>query len=348
MGNNSKQQAYIFRSSNSEVTDFYMDIVQEALAKAGFGCTAIRKTDCREEVLAKARKEDLVVVASCLEALKYMIKGFRNVIVWCQGIVPEESYMRQHSKPRKDALSLVEKIVLKRASFLLFVSNEMKRHYVAKYGLDFEGRCGVMPCFNSELCVDSIRTKGKYDQPTFTYVGSLAAWQCFDETAKLFKSIEEKIDGAVLKVFSFDKKGAEERLLAAGVRNYTVSSVPPEQMPLALKDVAFGFVLRNDCEVNRVATPTKLSSYISSGVIPIFSKCLKGFDEASRGMEYVLPIGAEPDMDEIIDFCTRRIDVEKLLSEYKGLFAGYYSRESYANELSKILSVRFSNNERCD
>lgn len=48
-------------------------------------------------------------------------------------------------------------------------------------------------------------------------------------------------------------------------------------MSEALADVKFGFVLRNDVPVNRVATPTKLSSYLSAGVIPVFSKYLKDF-----------------------------------------------------------------------
>lgn len=51
-----------------------------------------------------------------------------------------------------------------------------------------------------------------------------------------------------------------------------------------LRDVKFGFVLRDDIAVNNVATPTKLSSYLSAGVIPIYSSALKDFYEKTKFM----------------------------------------------------------------
>lgn len=343
---NHPREAYVVLSQNAEVTDYYMNVIKEALERSGWTCQTVEFSS--RTTFPPLRKGALIVVASCMDALRFIKRGFENVVVWCQGIVPEESFMRRHSRTRRFALSLIESYVLKKAEFVFFVSSEMKSHYEAKYGLDFEGRYGIMPCFNSELCAESVLAPGKYASKVFVYMGSLAAWQCFDDTAHLFRRIEERMPDALFKVYCFDQRGAEEKLRRAGVQNYWVGSVPPDQVPVELRDASFGFVIREDCAVNRVATPTKLSSYLSAGVIPIFSRCLTSFREATKGMKYALPVDAEPDVDAVIDFCSQPIEASEALAEFEHLFETYYSREHYVESFSSAFEKRFANSEVLD
>lgn len=328
---------WILRSTNSEVTDFYLETVASALEKAGFATTTVSAERVKECVAAHARSEDWFLSSNAMETCRLYLQGARNVILWCQGIIPEESYLRNGSKGKSAILSLIEKSALKKAVFCLFVSDDMRRHYETKYGLSFEGRCFVMPCFNSMFEQGSFFAEGKYDSPTFAYVGSMAAWQCFEETVDLYKELESRLPGAFLKVLTFNQAGAREILRAKGVERYEVGCVPPEKVAGELAKVAYGFVIREDDPVNRVATPTKLSSYMAAGVIPVFSDCIGSFSGLARGLKYAIPVGRSVDVDAVARRCAEPIRREEVLREYRRVFDTYYSREYYVQGLAPLL-----------
>lgn len=328
---------WILRSTNSEVTDFYLETVASALEKAGFATTTVSAERVKECVAAHARSEDWFLSSNAMETCRLYLQGARNVILWCQGIIPEESYLRNGSKGKSAILSLIEKSALKKAAFCLFVSDDMRRHYETKYGLSFEGRCFVMPCFNSMFEQGSFFAEGKYDSPTFAYVGSMAAWQCFEETVDLYKELESRLPGAFLKVLTFNQAGAREILRAKGVEHYEVGCVPPEKVAGELAKVAYGFVIREDDPVNRVATPTKLSSYMAAGVIPVFSDCIGSFSGLARGLKYAIPVGRSVDVDAVARRCAEPVRREEVLREYRRVFDTYYSREYYVQGLAPLL-----------
>lgn len=328
---------WILRSTNSEVTDFYLETVASALEKAGFATTTVSAERVKECVAAHARSEDWFLSSNAMETCRLYLKGARNVILWCQGIIPEESYLRNGSKGKSAIFSLIEKSALKKAAFCLFVSDDMRRHYETKYGLSFEGRCFVMPCFNSMFEQGSFFAEGKYDSPTFAYVGSMAAWQCFEETVDLYKELESRLPGAFLKVLTFNQAGAREILRAKGVERYEVGCVPPEKVAGELAKVAYGFVIREDDPVNRVATPTKLSSYMAAGVIPVFSDCIGSFSGLARGLKYAIPVGRSVDVDAVARRCAEPVRREEVLREYRRVFDTYYSREYYVQGLAPLL-----------
>lgn len=328
---------WILRSTNSEVTDFYLETVASALEKAGFATTTVSAESVKECVAAHARSEDWFLSSNAMETCRLYLQGARNVILWCQGIIPEESYLRNGSKGKSAILSLIEKSALKKAAFCLFVSDDMRRHYETKYGLSFEGRCFVMPCFNSMFEHGSFFAEGKYDSPTFAYVGSMAAWQCFEETVDLYKELESRLPGAFLKVLTFNQAGAREILRAKGVERYEVGCVPPEKVAGELAKVAYGFVIREDDPVNRVATPTKLSSYMAAGVIPVFSDCIGSFSGLARGLKYAIPVGRSVDVDAVARRCAEPVRREEVLREYRRVFDTYYSREYYVQGLAPLL-----------
>lgn len=323
---------------NSEVTDYYTETVALALERAGYETETVAADGIAECVGSRAGKDDWFFSADAVEACRLRLRGFSNVILWCQGVIPEESYLRHRSKVRARILSLIERHALKKASFCLFVSDAMRRHYEEKYKLGFEGRCFVMPCFNSELVSEFFFTEGKYDSPTFCYVGSLAAWQCFEQTVDLYKDIESCVPGARLKVLTFEQDEALGILKSKGVERFELGCVPPDKVAAELADVSYGFVLREDNIVNRVATPTKFSSYMSAGVIPIFSDCLDSFANLARGLRFAVSADESVDAESVVLGCSKVIRREDVLAEYRQVFDTYYSREYYIEKLAPLLS----------
>lgn len=330
---------WILQSTNSEVTDFYLETVADALERAGFATTTVPAEKVKECVSAHARSGDWFLSSNAMETCRIISQGARNVILWCQGIIPEESYLRNGSKVKSAVLSAIERRALEKAAFCLFVSDDMRRHYEAKYRLAFEDRSFVMPCFNSTLEPESFRAEGKYDSPSFAYVGSMAAWQCFEATVDLYKGLESRLPGARLKVLTFDQDKAREVLRAKGVGRYEVGCVPPEKVAGELAKVAYGFVIREDDPVNRVATPTKFSSYMAAGVIPVFSECIGSFSDLARGLKYAVPVGRPVDADAIARRCAEPVLWKEVLEEYRRVFDTYYSREYYVGALAPLLGA---------
>ena len=121
--------ALIVKCNNGIVTDEYMKLIGSALHDAGF---STQYTSDFSDAL-KQPKDEIIVVARTVEAFKLVLKGYKRVIVWFQGIEPEESYMTHKSKIRYVILSSMEKYILKKGLYFIFVSKEMLRHYEEKY-----------------------------------------------------------------------------------------------------------------------------------------------------------------------------------------------------------------------
>ena len=194
-----------------------------------------------------------------------------------------------------------------------------------------------MPCFNEEYD-ESVYQLKDYSKKIFTYVGSLDLWQCFEQTATLYKQIEERVSNTFFKVLTFNVDEAKRILKEKGIRNYSVSCVPKDQVKQELLDATYGFILREDNMVNRVATPTKFSSYLAAGVIPIFSNCLLDFNQASNAYKYVLSIPQLYDVQHIIDFVNKDIELAKVKKEFSSLLNGHYSPTTHIDNITRQLA----------
>lgn len=319
----------VLGDGNEVVTRYYIDILRKAIERKGERVVYIKE-------LKQTNKKDIVIVPTVVEALQLLIKGRKNVIVWMQGVLPEESYMKHKNKLRKNVLEFIERYVLRRAKFIFFVSNKMKIHYENKYNIDFTGRYFVMPCFNTELNKESFYPLDKYKKNIFTYVGSLSVWQCFEETIEIYKMIE-KIFSCELRVYTVEIEKAKKILKEAGVVNYSVKYVTSDKLVDELKDVKYGFVIREDNIVNQVATPTKISTYLSAGVIPIFSKCIEDFNVLANKMKYVIPLEDKGNIRKIEEFIQKNIKPNEIYNEYQSIFDTYFSEEKYIEKISKII-----------
>lgn len=324
-------KAYIFINySNIVVLQSYLDVVKESLERVGIHCEYIKSLDGVE-------KKDIIVFPMGIDAFKYFFKGYHNFILWQQGATADESFMRNHSKIRYWLLNKMDLFAMKKAKAILYVSQYMKEYYEKLGNCSFGNKSYLMPCFN-EVYDRSVFDSKDYSKKVFTYVGSLDLWQCFEQTVDIYKKIEDKLKDCFFKVLTFDEEKGKRILQEKGVKNYSVKRVPKDEVKKELLEANYGFIIREDSIVNRVATPTKFSSYLSSGVIPIFSKCLTDFTQESLKMKYALALDDEIDVTSLLRFVNQEVNKEEVSAEYERLFSEYYSPEHHTKQLTSLFN----------
>lgn len=312
----------VVRQSNSAVTDYYLDVIAQM-------CSDGEDIFDRTHKLEDCTQDDVVIVPTASDFLRAYKCGFRKIVYWVQGLDGEESYLKHHSLLRKKVLDFLTWFALKNARAIFYVSEEMQKYLERKFRLHTAEKAFIMPCFNVTIGNSQIFRNKEYKKNIFSYVGSLSEWQCFPQTVDFYKKIEMQYKDTEFRVFTFSKNEAEQICKEKGIKHYSVTSVAPEEMTDALKDVKFGFVIRDNIAVNNVATPTKLSSYLSAGVIPIYSAFLSDFYEKTKSYKYVVPVKGFEIPDKLITLMNEPIGAEQLSKEYDQLFSTYYSPTFY-------------------
>ena len=333
MKNKTTKSAYVYYNrSNAAVTNTYLDIIQNALSLIGYVC---KKIDSPKGV----PKDSLIICAVGVDAFVCYLKGYRNIVLWQQGANGEESYMRHHSKLRRAVLNFMDCFAMKKAKLILFVSSYMQRYYEKKARTSFRDKAYVMPCFN-EVLDTSLLDQKDYTKKVFTYVGSLDLWQCFPETAAVYAQVEKRIPNTFFKVLTFQTQKAEEILRQYGVKNYSVACVSKEQVRSELADATYGFILRHDIDVNRVATPTKISSYLSAGVLPVYSACLDDFHRQAQGKAFAYALDPEGNIEDFLQYVNNGVDKDTVQQEIRDLFHTYYSAQYHQANIVVLAEKR--------
>ena len=197
-----------------------------------------------------------------------------------------------------------------------------------------------MPCYNAKLREDAFDVDEKYTRNTFVYTGSMEKWQGVPHILEWYKRIEDTgLQYAKLEIYTAEQETAEKLVKEARITNYTIGCCSNEELQIKLGQVKYGFILREDNVVNRVSTPTKISTYLSNGVIPIYSKCLDSFQRIASDMVYV--VEEDDIINKIEAFDANKIDSKKVLKEYQRVFGSYYSDEYHIMNLSRKLANVF-------
>lgn len=312
----------------ARVTDYYLETVGQALKDLGYQVRYGYDWD--------PDRTDLAVTCTATSAVTLAARKI-PYLYWAQGIWPEESLMRHGSRLRFRLTSFLEKRALAKAEFVFFVSDAMRAHYEKKYGLSFEDRCYIMPCSNEELHSGSFDTPGKYESSTFCYVGGLSPWQCFEETLELYSRIEKELPGAKLLLYVPTPEAARPIAEKYGIRNYELDYVPVEELPQRLAGVKYGFVLRKDDPINQVATPTKVVSYLASGIIPIYSRCMSGIRSILRDSRYAVALDPEDTLSDLLETFRSPIQAKEVRKDIENIFRKHYDRQLHIQQIGDIL-----------
>ncbi len=310
------------------VADFYLDTIALGLTKAGKEVKAIYEWDEMQY-----QPGDRVVVIGATRAMELWGKKI-PYYYWAQGIWPEESYLRYGSRVRQWAQSKLEKRALKQAEFVFFVSDAMKKHFEKKYKLQFDGKCYIMPCANEQLHSEAFSTPGKYENNVFCYAGGLSQWQCFDETVALYAKIEAARPDSRLLLLVKEKDQALQMLQKYAVKNYSIDYVPIEQLPQALSQAKFGFVIRSASPINAVATPTKIVTYLCNGLIPIYSHTLSGIREMLAGAKTPICYQNDGDITKILSVMDRDLPAKEVQSDLEAVYQKAYRRQRHVEQIA--------------
>ena len=324
---------FIEEHEKNDATSYYIEIIRTAITKL---------TDEVKEVtsIKEIGKNDVVIVITIKTFFLVWAKNRKQEIyIWFQGILPEENLMmfKGLKKYFKYAYNrILEKLALCYCKKAFFVSEAMNKHYQKIYGYKGDKHF-IMPCFNQELEL-SCFNDDKYKKPTFVYAGSLASWQCVDESLKLFKKIKDNIPNATITLLTKEKKKALDLASRYGINEITVRYIPYSELNYEMSKYKYGFLLRKDTAVNNVATPTKMNSYMACGVIPIFSDVIGDFKDALKDVRYKIAVSSSNDcINALKEIENRELNSAEILKEYKKIFETYYSKVFYVEKIVHFL-----------
>lgn len=317
----------IIITKNKIVTELNYSIIKKAIERSGNIARFIEKVE-------DVNNKNCVVCGTILDAIKLKIAGVRKIVIWIQGIIPEESLMRNNSRIRYTILNIMEYYAIKISENIIVVSLEMKKYYEKKYKLKIENKVYLMPCFNTKM--QNYKENNRYKENNFVYAGNMQKWQCFDEIARIYKNIETKENVGKLYIFTFDKEKAKEIIFKYKIKNYLIDTLDKDKLNLALQNIKYGFIIRNNIAVNNVSTPTKISTYLANGVIPIYSECIKDFNQIAKKYDIGIAIKNTSNGEEIARNLTRKIDDKKLREKISSIFEEYYNEDIYIAQISKL------------
>ena len=336
-------KAFIVQTKNIMTTAYYYDLIEKSLLSIG-----IEVTKCYSFKDIKPSKNDIIVCGHRLLTFKAYIKGYRNLITWYQGAAPEERAMQGNSKINQYLNAFLEWFSLRKSKYNIFVSNAIREHFEYKYHVDLSSNhYTICPCFNEYNVSKNCFEKDAKKPYSFVYSGGLGAWQCFEQTLRVYKIIKSNIPESTFSVFTFEVEKARKIANECGLFDVDVKYVNKEDMNNALKPFMYGFVLREESVVNKVATPTKLSNYVSNGVIPICSSVISDFTKQTSKFKYVVHINEKTDegiAHEILSKIKSNFyyNCKEHYEECELLFSSYYCTSKYIGEIGKKVNSIFS------
>lgn len=319
-----------------DATIYYVNIIKDALSCKGVNDVVV------VDNIDNINSDDIVVVVNAKALVRILLKNRKQkIICWFQGIMPEEInvFYKGMSKYLRILLwTIFEYIALKKNVFSIFVSERMKMHYENKYKIKIDDNYYIMPCFNQAIDRKSFFIPQKYSKPTFLYAGTLSEWQCIDEMLSLYKEIENDIPDSKLFLFTFECEKAQLLVKKFALNHVSIQYVPFDRLNEAIRQCKYGFIIRKDIEMNRVATPTKMNSYIANGIIPIYTDCIDSFKQSLSSLQYQIKMNYPLDYKSIVNFDKKEIVAEDVYAEYKEkVFSNYYSRENHIENLRCVL-----------
>lgn len=322
------------RDKNINAIGFYISIIEESIEQAGHSCKRVNK-------ISDVEPQDTIITLDVHSFYTVWRNNKKQKIAnWFQGVAPEEIYYRDNNIKgylKMKIWNYFEKIAITHSYLNFFVSNEMVRHYKVKFGYDKDNYI-VMPCFNQYIHPECF-VQSKYNRPSFIYTGSLLKWQCFDETLDLFCAINKKIPSASLSVITGDVEEAKCKIENRGLKNIEVKSIPYNKLDEEMPNYKYGFLIRQDMLINNVATPTKMSSYLAGGLIPVYSTVIRAFDENLCGLKFVIKDNGNMDdvVNQIVELERHDVNSSDILKEYSDIFSSFYSKERYVKTISKVI-----------
>jgi hypothetical protein len=116
----------------------------------------------------------------------------------------------------------------------------------------------------------------------FLFSGSLSSYQCFSESIDLFTHSYVKDPDCRLLILTPESSKAKERLAALPQETFFLGCATYEEMNAYLNASDFGFLMRREDPLNRVAAPTKYAEYCLTGLPVIMTKSIPHYYDLAK------------------------------------------------------------------
>ena len=242
------------------------------------------------ELLLKA---DYIYVHS-IYLSQYILPFYKTkqVITDLHGVVPEE-VLELGSNFKSWYYNKIEKFVVKNSTMLITVSKNMSDHLIKKYH-KIKANIISLPIIKGKPSfLNKQFKKVKNFKPKVIYSGGIQLWQNID---LMLSSIKKTINKYDFQILTGNPEIMQEKANKEGLK-IKINSVNTNELIKYYKNAHFGFILRDDNILNRVAFPTKLIEYITNGIVPIVLKTEIG-DFKRFGYKYIT----------LQDFLEKKID----------------------------------------
>jgi hypothetical protein len=316
---------YLPKKSINDATEYYVGLIKKAFIEKGINVIIYEENNFNTEpsdYIFTIRVRDFIHV--------YKQKRNAKIIMWFQGVAPEEYLMLNNYSYRAYAIHYVfnffEKITIKKSFYNFFVSAKMQEYLKEKHSY-YKDNYSIIPCYNKNLKQEYFDGTLK-PKTSFVYAGSLYSWQCFEKTLALYKEIEKQNSKAFLTILTKEKEEAEKQLKHFNIKNYKVLYVQLQDLDSELSKHKYGFILREDHIINNVSTPTKMNTYLSVGLIPIYTNVIDSFNKNLNLGSYEIKAKVQEDIikisNSIINHDGLDIDYNDFYNICKDNFANFY------------------------
>ncbi|MXR37656.1 glycosyltransferase family protein [Craterilacuibacter sinensis] len=193
-------------------------------------------------------------------------------------------------------MKLVEKAAFARISLAICVTKKMEYFYRKKY-ITTRAEFMYLPIFTTQVCqqanqdeVNAIRSSLNIpeDAIVFIYAGGLQAWQQVAKMIHATKRLMNYENHYFIFLTAETKSLSEKFQNTSGVipKNVIITHAKPENLRNYYALANFGFILRHDHILNKVANPTKMVEYLYFGIYPVVLTADIG-DFLEMGYEYI-------------------------------------------------------------
>ncbi|MBK7960894.1 MAG: hypothetical protein IPK04_06610 [Bdellovibrionales bacterium] len=203
---------------------------------------------------------------------RYILGHFRlkPVILDFHGVVPEENLLYQDSSLFAE-MNEIEAYAYRFANSIVVVSESMKDHFQKKYPDLMKETIHLPVAAPNEKHSDLNRIDKilKLKQENLLlYSGGTQKWQNLD---KIYSFIQSSPPDYRFIFLSPDYKNIRLKLKELGIIQKCEIHYSSKMTDLLsyYERAKFGFILRDDNVVNRVASPTKVFEYLNFGIIPV-------------------------------------------------------------------------------
>lgn len=284
------------------------------------------------EALAEA---SLIYVHSIYHANKILrlYPYFANKIITdLHGVVPEEEIVADNHEMHA-VMADTEAYVFAHGKYFVAVTDAMVAHFKKKYAAAAQATWVVLPISHG---IQDLRKRSSSvesrPENIVVYAGGSQPWQNVDKMVEAINKAGRRHQYLMLTHNPEAFVGIQDALEDV----VTIKSVPSAEIAAYYAKSTYGFVLRDDHVVNRVACPTKLIEYLAYGVIPVVLSESIG-DFKAMGYRYVA----------LRDFLLKPLKPDQIAAAVKQnhrVFEAYCSRieqgEKALRQLQKRIAAR--------